>query len=1392
MIYTNNTISKLNEYQRLINAEVTTTEALATTGLSAATVKAAKSNGILTVSEGVKSGAIKSSTKAILAQTAAWATSPMGMATIAITGISLLISGIKAYNQKVQESRQELMQLGQQAADTNKQLSELIEQYRKLGEDGKIDLSDQETAKGIQSQIVDLVKDHAGNLDLVNGKYDEEIENLREIAALEAVGSESKAYDAKKSAEETLIDKGNVTATAGAWESTSEAKKIKEVMQKHGFQDYMGENGYGEKVLPTFVVDNSSAENAIKSYEEMIRLKELLYHSYYDEIQAGGELEDFYNSLNTQITNMADAVDKYKQAAHNYELNQAVQIFYNATDYDGKKQADELGIAEGSLIKSKEEFDAYISSIENSDKISDGIKDDLIELANSTFPQFSKAAKDAGENANKMTVSIGDLEKASDNIKTLGSAFKELSEDGYITTKTLGEIQTATGLSGDEWEDYKTKLLNAKAGSAEFNQIMSDMTVKILDNAFAGRDLTSVTEDEIEAILRENGVVNASAIAKEYKARATLQAKLAEADYSNGIDAVVSALGSECKALGLTEQEVKDLATMYASAQQAMLDAVETGASARLNILKSELEGITGIAEAYALLGRGYDANGDGVNDYSAEEMDEMSAEDLKKYRADSAKIIAYGNAVEALKKIQEIDIDVPNYSGNTKDSGSDNKPDYEDPTDAIINRINLRADELEQQEEEIQNLIEIAELENDYKKQISLTNDLIATRKKRVDELNAANAGLHSYAEELRNSTSNWSEEEWFDSQGNATEAYNNFINSRIKAGASKEEIEAIKDQFEKISKIKKAWVENDEETVSLNKGILQDAEKLNELYVDLHNNVIGDIEHARDMTLEADPFADTTSYYKQLQEEYHKEAERLRALDPEKYKEEIQELQQAWWDAEKSIKDSMRDAMDTSIDSIDRYIEARKFYNDWEDFGDTESDAIKRKIAIVKKYYAEGILSLREYNDTVAELEQEMYDSMKQKALDALDFQSSQTSSLHALTQSYFNVINNISEAQHDIDKELQSSKTMYEYLDRDLRELLFNQKDYNILSGKLLDIQSEAEGLQKRFNNEIQNATKKNLEEITSQYQMQYETLLKSYEIAKADLEIAKKKQKLNNVLKEKNVRMFINGQWRYVANTQDVIDAQNELSDARYSKTRADADLAQTTSLNQIQTAQDVIGTAAKGIENGLVDFRGTVDEMHLKLGEVATVDAPVLQSIVSQTSTSIATFLQGLRDAKIESPISYSEDFDYSEAIAYLYNSGLPLDSSIVQSLDAEREAKILGENVKRKPLLDVIYELTGKKVVTSNDLIYDFLGGNLSSNNIAYTTTGSYMKNSIDQMAKLWNTNGIYASSLKPVTTANNASPQYFENNSINGVTISDVEGRRIVKELTAYIKNNM
>lgn len=1206
VIYTNNTISKLNEYQRLRNAGVTTTEALATTGLSAATVKAAKSNGILTVSEGVKSGAIKSSTKAILAQTAAWATSPMGMATIAITGISLLISGIKAYNQKVQESRQELMQLGQQAADTNKQLSELIEQYRKLGEDGKIDLSDQETAKGIQSQIVDLVKDHAGNLDLVNGKYDEEIEKLREIAALEAVGSESKAYDAKKSAEETLIDKGNVTATAGAWESTSEAKKIKEVMQKHGFQDYMGENGYGEKVLPTFVVDNSSAENAIKSYEEMIRLKELLYHSYYDEIQAGGELEDFYNSLNTQITNMADAVDKYKQAAHNYELNQAVQIFYNATDYDGKKQADELGIAEGSLIKSKEEFDAYISSIENSDKISDGIKDDLIELANSTFPQFSKAAKDAGENANKMTVSLSEMEKASDKISKLGSAFKELTDDGYITTKTLGEIQVATGLSGDEWAVYENKLLNAKKGSSEFNQVMSELTYKILDQTFAGKDLTDVTEDQIAAVLRENGVVNADAIAQDYLLRAKSRLAIATGEVTASTTGEIISLASEAQQAGLTAQQIFDLVIKEGILNNTRLNLSQQIATLQelgffANWAAGEIQRINQV-KAFSASGKQgvatYDENGNltGVS------------------------LLGDFNVPKAPTPV------IPNYSGNSsknKSGGGSDKTPFDDTYYSAINAwLEENEKEIEKFEEERESLNRKFEntLDIGNKEQAEiLRTKLSENAKTQKDILHRQNeahritkndllTSLYKIAPELNGKA--WEDISEVDlikieNSLNHTAEMASDDNAKNQAKLTSNRFKGIIEDLRAIDEAIKAnsdsWLEEDDNARGYWESLID--------FQDSYSNEWIENQKAYDNLTEQEElnaYSRMINNYKEFQRQILADmslSEDAKLALIKKSNELIDDYSEKHYQLQK----------EASWNNSNNWINDRNTYNDWALFNDSEVEAWERVLLRIRSEYPKDLEKIRE-------AEKNLFEARKKELDKANDFSSSYLESQKTLLQAQYDVENSLAEARHEINKELETSMTMYGYLEEDTRKLLFNQEDYNTLVKELNGIENKASRLQDEYDRKLRNSTLETVESITSEYQMQYETLMKSYEIAKADLEIAKKKQKLNNVLNERNVRMFINGSWQWVANTEDVANAKAELADAEYAKQVEQAGLTQKNSIDALTKKQDALGLTIKLFEGGVIDLKEAV-----RLAKDAIGDMPfALYDAYSKMGSSLSS------------------------------------------------------------------------------------------------------------------------------------------------------------------------
>ena len=167
------------------------------------------------------------------------------------------------------------------------------------------------------------------------------------------------------------------------------------------------------------------------------------------------------------------------------------------------------------------------------------------------------------------------------------------------------------------------------------------------------------------------------------------------------------------------------------------------------------------------------------------------------------------------------------------------------------------------------------------------------------------------------------------------------------------------------------------------------------------------------------------------------------------------------------------------------------------------------------------------------------------------------------------------------------------MYEYLDEDSRKLLFNQDDYNSLYKELVRIQNTANTLQASYERSLRGATAETIEQITSEYQMQYETLMKSYEIAKADLEVAKKKAKLNNVLNERNVRMFINGSWQWVADTEQVANAKAELADAEYAKRVERSGLVQQESINELTRQQDSLNVIIKQFENGVISLDSAI-------------------------------------------------------------------------------------------------------------------------------------------------------------------------------------------------------
>lgn len=317
-----------------------------------------------------------------------------------------------------------------------------------------------------------------------------------------------------------------------------------------------------------------------------------------------------------------------------------------------------------------------------------------------------------------------------------------------------------------------------------------------------------------------------------------------------------------------------------------------------------------------------------------------------------------------------------------------------------------------------------------------------------------------------------------------------------------------------------------------------------------------------------------------------------------------------------------------------------AEQGYKVYEQINAMFKDYLKRTEENPEDYDQEVVDAYLEALDTIAEniesLETEainqrkaLVETYQNRALDVLEVESSRIGSLKSLQQSYFDTINSISSARHEIDKELSASKAMYEWLDEETRQLLFNQEDYNVLSKKLTGIQREANALQKEFNDKLLNATEENMAQITAEYEMQYSLLMKNYEIAKADLEVAKKKQKLNNVLKERNVRMFINGSWQWVANTQDVIDAQNELAEAEYNVHQAKTELSQTKNLNQLTQAENLIGTAMNYIKKGSNEFGYELNKINGLLSGVSTVSIPALDDIINSAGKSIMSFISSL-------------------------------------------------------------------------------------------------------------------------------------------------------------------
>lgn len=368
--------------------------------------------------------------------------------TIASVGINAIRNAQEKAKQAAEENEQKVNDVANAANDQREQLNDLIAQYSKLASAGDFDSSSREQARSIQDQITELVGSQANNLDLVNGKLDDEVSKLKNISAEQAKQNanalQTKVESATNKYKQGALTEGTGTKTIdnpysmGADIELANSKALNKALKE---ASYSGSAllDVNNKIDVSWAAMNKDAAGMVDIYKE---IQDTLLSS--DEWRSSDESENsqLLNDIQSKIDLYQSIVDEYNSAVANQMQNDAVIEIS-----DMLKEA---------TVNSQETFDSFIASINNMEGASDQYKQYLTEVANQTFPQYA----DAAQNATNATDSFS---AAMSTVKDVMSEASSTSVDAANKAEAdaIREETAALEASNDELQKHIDNLQNA-------------------------------------------------------------------------------------------------------------------------------------------------------------------------------------------------------------------------------------------------------------------------------------------------------------------------------------------------------------------------------------------------------------------------------------------------------------------------------------------------------------------------------------------------------------------------------------------------------------------------------------------------------------------------------------------------------------------------------------------------------------------------------------------------------------------------------------------------------------------------------------------------------------------------------------------------------------------
>lgn len=462
----------------------------------------------------------------------------MAAITLAIKGFDKLINSAKRASEAADEAFSDTNEKVQQNEEEAKSLDQLISKYKELKENGELDVDGRKEVKELQNNIADLVGTQAKNLDLVNGKLDDEIKKLDEITAKEAKRAYETAtanyYNSKKAYENATGDDSFLFVDGWDYVGKRE-KEAEEILKSNGFSNNISNSRlfWYSNLQVTANYDNNFKE--LKNAQE----KADYLQSMIDVLEQNGQRgTDLYAGLIKQRDAYLKYIDNQQGAAESL-----VNSWITYSQFSN----DELSKIN---VNSVESFDTYRQ------KMIDEAKND---------ETIGKMLADG-------TLSNEDLEKAVNNFMATSLNFSKWYEQWQSSTSNIkNPISLLSEDNIKTIDDYQNKLKELYAAlnllrTKEMTSSNIDELTKNFPELSEYIDNIDVLEEQIQALINENLIL----LKKEFDGVISEEALKELSEYPVKAESIDSSINS-------TVSAIDNITSAYQTLNKAVEEYNENG-----------------------------------------------------------------------------------------------------------------------------------------------------------------------------------------------------------------------------------------------------------------------------------------------------------------------------------------------------------------------------------------------------------------------------------------------------------------------------------------------------------------------------------------------------------------------------------------------------------------------------------------------------------------------------------------------------------------------------------------------------------------------------------------------------------------------------------------------